>query len=102
MEKVLRTMMPDGSRWDVPVSIIAYNRAQYYAHEFDGDAERSLNEDTLPLFKDDPFEIEDWAANDMDWRDVERFARKVVDTRPVDYQRGWVNGHKEIVDVEEG
>ena len=33
--KVLRVTMPDGSRWDVPCSVIAKNRAEYYANTGD-------------------------------------------------------------------
>jgi len=98
--KALRVEMPDGSRWDVPVMAIARNRAANYADEHDGDVERSLQEDTLPLFQDEPYEIEDWAANDMDWRDVMSVAR-MVKAPSADYQEGWVNGEKEIVEIVE-
>lgn len=96
--KVLRITMPDGSKWDVPVEVIARNRAAYYAdREFAGDVERSLREDTLPLFEDDPFEVEDWAANNMDWADVKdkatRFSPAVCD-----FQEGWITGDKEVVE----
>jgi hypothetical protein len=40
--KYLRATMPDGSRWDVPVDVIAANRASRYASEFDADINRSL------------------------------------------------------------
>jgi hypothetical protein len=94
----LRVTMPNGSRWDVPVMAIARNRATNYASEYDGDAERSLHEDTLPLFDAAPSEISDWAANNMDWSDVASVAVRVPDeARPVDYQEGWVNGAKELV-----
>lgn len=98
--KYLRVTMPDGHRYDVPVAIIARSRAEHYAHEFDGDFERSLNEDTLPLFKEYPNEISDWAANNMNWEDVEESAEMVPllpDEAP-DFQEGWVNGDKEIVE----
>ena len=75
MTKFLRVTMPDGSKWDVPVSVIALDRAKYYAdRDFDGDVEKSLNEDTLPLFKESDFEVKDWAACNMNWSDVESFA----------------------------
>lgn len=97
--KYLRVEMPDGSRWDVPVDVIARSRATYYAHEIDGNVERSLREDTLPLFAEDESEIYDWAANNMNWSDVVSFAERVPDSgRPVDYQEGWCNGEKEIVE----
>lgn len=90
--------MPDGSKWDIPVSVIAEHRANHYKKEFDGNLERSLKEDTIPLFEEDEFEIEDWAANNMDWSDVARFAtRASFVPEEVDYQEGWVNGKKELL-----
>lgn len=95
--KLLRIEMPDGSKWDVPVMIIAKNRAKYYKDEFGGDVEKSLKEDTLPLFIDD-YEIHDWAANNMNWDDVKAFAKKAPDEkREIDFQEGWVNGDYEII-----
>jgi len=46
----LRITMPDGSRWDVPISIIANDRANYYKNEFGDSLQRSLDEDTWPVF----------------------------------------------------
>lgn len=95
--KCLRVTMPDGSKWDVPVHVIARNRATYYAYEFDGDTERSLKEDTLSLFKDD-YHIRDWAANNMNWNEVVKHAIRLHITPEPDYQEGWMNGAQEIVD----
>lgn len=89
--------MPDGSLWDVPVMAIARHRAAYYADEFDGDVERSLKEDTLPLFADDDYQIKDWASNNMDWSDVAEVAWQFSKSK-TDFQEGWVNGRKEIVE----
>jgi hypothetical protein len=96
MEKYLRVNMPDGSKWDVPVSAIANHRAEHYKNEFDGDLQRSLDEDTTPLFEFDHYEIEDWASNNMNWSDVERVATLAV-TGEIDYEKGWVNGGKEVI-----
>lgn len=94
----LHVTMPDGSVWSVPVEIIAKNRAEVYKGEFEGSHRRSLDEDTWPLFEDDPFEITDWAANNMNWEDVAEHATKVEQPdAAVDYQEGWVNGDKDIV-----
>ena len=99
--KYLRVTMPDGSKWDVPVYVIAKNRAEWYAHEFGGDVERSLAEDTLPLFEADAFEIEDWASNNMNWSDVEVYAHKAKPGPEVDYDEGWMNGDKDVVEYGE-
>lgn len=96
----LRVTMPDGKRWDVPVDVIAMDRATHYAKEFGGDVQKSLAGDTMVLFDADAFEIEDWAANNMNWSDVEPFAQPApLPAQPVpDYQEGWLNGAKEIVE----
>lgn len=96
--KYLRVEMPDGSLWDIPVDVIARSHAEHYAHEYGGDIERSLAEGTGPLFESDDYAIEDWAANSMDWADVESVAREAERPGPpVDFQEGWVNGVKAIV-----
>ena len=83
--------MPDGSKWSIPVSVIASDRAAYFAKEFDGDEDRSL-EDTLQLFESAKYEIADWAKGNMDWDDVKDFATLVETSDEVDYQEGWMNG----------
>ena len=99
VERYLRVTFCNGERYDVPVSVIARDRASYYAHEFGGDIERSLKEDTLLLFDGCDYEIEDWAVNNMNWSEVVQYARR-VDTLLMtaeEYQEGWVNGEKEMV-----
>lgn len=95
MSKNLFVTMPDNSVWAVPVAIIAQNRASHYAHEYGGDITKSLLEDTLPFFYADPYEIKDWAANNMNWSDVVEHAR-LISEGETDYDEGWSNGHKEV------
>lgn len=91
--------MPDGSRYMVPTIFIARNRAAHYQSEFGDDIDRSLQEDTIPTFEEDPYEIEDWAANNMNWSDVEEVAELMERPLPaLDFQEGWVNGEKELQD----
>ena len=97
--KMLTIEMPDGSKWGVPVEVIARSRAAHYAHEFGGDVERSMAEDTMPLFESDDYEIEDWAANNMNWSDVEAQAKKLQDAPAPDFQEAWVNGEKAVIEV---
>jgi len=98
--KYLQVEMEDGSKWAVPVYVIARNRAIAYKSEFDDNIELSLESDTMPLFDSDPFEIEDWAVNNMDWKDVEEFAVCISQPEP-DYEEGWTNGPKTIIDESE-
>ena len=96
--KMLTIEMPDGSKWGVPVEVIARNRAAHYAHEFGGDVERSMAEDTMPLFESDDYEVGDWAANNMNWSDVETQAKKLQSVPDPDFQEGWVNGEKSVIE----
>jgi hypothetical protein len=84
----------DGSIWGVPFEIIARNRAEFYASEFDGDVERSLQEDTLPLFLAHPGQIADWATNQMDWSDFDGHQVQLSPPEPVDFKEGWLSGEK--------
>ena len=97
MDKSYVATMPDGSRWAVPVKVIALDRAEFYARrdrEFNGSVERSLEEETIPCFEEDPYCCADWAKGNMNWSDVEGHAVEVEREKvpPVDYQEGWVNG----------
>lgn len=88
--------MPDGSTWHVPVHLIADDRAHYYAEKEDG--EKTYHEEYQFTLENDD-ELIDWATNNMDWADVEKFASLV--SRPkVDYQEGWINGEHEVVEVD--
>ena len=100
--KHLIVTMPDGSEWAVPVAVIARHRAAYYAKEFDGDVERSLAEDTMPLFESDGYEVHDWAANNMRWEMVKEHAHQVKSSAAVDYEEGWCNGVYWLEDRQEG
>jgi hypothetical protein len=99
--KSLRILMPDRSKWDVPLEVIARHRAAYYSNEFDGDVGRSLAEDTWPLFNgaDGDYEAHDWASNNMNWSDVAEHAREAVKPPPMDTEEGWCNGEWEVVDA---
>lgn len=98
MRKTMTIELPDGSKWGVPVMEIAKNRANHYKDEFGNSLERSLNEDTIPLFEGDDHEIEDWAANEMNWSDVKNLAFKVSAGSGPDMQEVWVNGAKAFID----
>jgi hypothetical protein len=94
LPKYLTVRQSDGSVWGVPVEMIARNRAEFYASEFDGDVEQSLQEDTLPLFAENPYQIEDWAVGNMDWDDFDGHQVQLPPPELVDFQRGWVSGEK--------
>ena len=99
MHKLMTVQMPDGSKWGVPIEMIARSRATHYASEFDGDIERSLAEDTLPLFEKSDYAIEDWAKNNMNWSDFDGHQVKVEDAPTPDFQEAWMNGETGYVDA---
>jgi hypothetical protein len=96
LDKKYVVEMEDGSKWAVPVRIIAESRAAYYADADDISVEESLNDDTVPLFESDNYEIHDWAANNMNWKDVAKHAVQISPPN-VDYEDGWVNGAYEVL-----
>lgn len=89
MTKHLRVTMPDGSKWDVPIGIIARSYVGHY-----GEADATLDE-MIDRYNE---ELVDWAENNMGWSDVAGEARQVGAAETVDYQDGWMNGDKEIVE----
>jgi hypothetical protein len=92
LEQHLVVVATDGSKWAVPVIIIANNRAAYYAGEFGDDENRSMTEDTEPLFDAHHSEIEDWARNNMNWADVEIHATRISPPNKPDMNEAWANG----------
>lgn len=88
--------MLDGSKWGVSLDEGLICRAKNYADEFDGDVERSLQEDTLPLLKEDPDEILDWIVGNMNWDDFKTHYL-IEDPPEIDFQDGWMSGEKKIV-----
>ena len=97
--KYLRVKFSDGSVWDIPVFVIAEHRAMYYA-EKEGESpeqEAEILEREIKEAMDDENTLEDWAANNMDWTDVESKAERVVEPS-VDHNEEWTNTEKEIVD----
>lgn len=106
MKKMIRVTMGDGSKWDVPAEVVATSWATYWANKayppafntkarWDEQFEREFS-----YASSDTQDILDWAVRNMDWNDVARHAVRVNPSRPADYQEGWVNGEKEVVEVE--
>lgn len=100
MHKLMTIEFQDGSKWGVPVELIALHRAHHYMSEFDGNLERSLNEDTLPLFESDDYEIHDWAANNMNWKDFDGHQVFLCDAPPIAFEDGWINGKKGFSEID--
>lgn len=97
LDKRYCVTMPDGSVWAVPVRVIAEDHAAYYYKKCEYQSMEMAMQHTIEYFEDD-FEVMDWAKNNMNWVDVEKFAEQVSGPAPVDYQEGWNNGEVEIKD----
>lgn len=101
-EKYLYVTMPDGVEWEIPVSVIAQNRAKYYAdQEGDGGNNEAVYREEYEHTLKNDYEIIDWAENNMDWNDVEPHAKLSVTYDEDEYQEHWTKGRgKRIIEVE--
>lgn len=101
-KKRLMVDMPDGTSWSIPVQVIAEHRARLYSNRIDPErGYRETLEWTLELFGEDDFEITDWAANNMDWDDVEKHATKIEKQNepPPNYVSGWYEAEKTVIET---
>ncbi|ABO60568.1 hypothetical protein LA345_38760 (plasmid) [Burkholderia vietnamiensis] len=97
--KVLQLTALDGSKWNIPVEVIARNCADYYAPiDFGGDADAALS-GILAQFEKDPSEAAEWASNNMNWSDVKERAVCVSGPEPINMEDSWMEGEKRVVDV---
>jgi len=72
-----------------------------YYSAIDGFKEGSPEWDKEYKLSMDDYEIKDWASSNMNWDDVQSIAKKAdlpCDIPEIDYQEGWVNGNKEIIE----
>jgi len=85
----------DGSTWAVPIYTIMMNHAEYVASNNGQDPMVALENESIPFFEEDDYNIEDWAKNNMNWTDVVEHAVQV--TKPtLDYQTEWMNSQVKI------
>ncbi len=96
MKEYLTVRMPDNTVWSIATKVIAENRAAYFANEFGYDIERSLNEDTLPLFENYSEEIWGWASNNMNWKNFEGY-RFIIENSGIDYDKAWAKMEVDLV-----
>lgn len=99
MPKFLQVQMEDGSLWEVPADFIIRDRVSFYA-KIDKFAEGSDEwKEEWEYTSSDDYEIEDWAASNMNWADVRHLAVKLpTPPREIDFQQGWINGPKKVVE----
>lgn len=87
----LRVTFPNGDTFDVPAQAVADSRDAHYADE---------QEDTAGFIRAGslrPYELTDWASNNMDWSDLAPYAVRVEVPPPrVDYEAEWGNAEKMV------
>jgi len=98
-EKCLKVRFANGDLFAIPARIIAENRANYYA-DLDG-YELNSNEWAAEVITalNDEFEIEDWAGNNMDWKDLEPYAQRIDEDVEFDYDDEWPDADIELTDT---
>ncbi len=85
---VLHVTFSNGESWDIDAQVIADSRDSHYAAE---------KEDTIGFIKDgrlDPYDLLDWASNNMNWVDLKAFATKFAEPDGLDYEDEWPNANK--------
>lgn len=94
----------DNELWDIPLSVIAENRARYYAN-LDVPGKTENNWEWKKVFKseydmvmNDAANATNWASGNMDWADVKDYAERVGKVEHDEYGDLWVNAEKFIVE----
>lgn len=89
--------------WEIPAWVIARHRTQYFANKDLEDSGRvlavvNIREEYEYAMSDDD-QLIDWASNNMDWKDVADYARRVNEPTLVDRDAEWTNAEKRIVEI---
>lgn len=92
MKPFLHLTLPNGMVFEIPTQVVADNRAKAMleAHPDEFKNLPEAMEDTVGLFTDDSWNIQDWAANNMNWSDLQNSARMIRFTPPD--MSEWNNG----------
>lgn len=100
--KVIKCNTPNG-QFQIPLKLVAENRADYYAVEVDGNEKGSQEwqEEVDWVMKDD-FEGIDWLINNSNWEDWQDSATKLNDKVKVTDDDFWCSSDDfEIVEAQQ-
>jgi len=88
----------NGEGYNIPASLIAENRAEYYANKFEGDegSYDEIFEKEYEFTLNERLELLDWLSNNMNWCDVENEAER-VEKEEIDKESEFVNAKKEYI-----
>ena len=99
-EKYLLVQFSDRTKWKIPARIIADSRADYFATVDSATGDEDYHDIYKKEFEytlEDNSELEDWAKNNMDWKDVFDWAELVSEEERACYEKEWCNCDCEII-----
>jgi len=107
LTKYIQVKFSDGKRYNILASIIAHERATYYANHDEGEQGveptsewKEVYRTEFDLTLEDNSELLDWASNNMNWSDVEGRAILIPsEPKKVDYEDEWTNAKRKVVNL---
>jgi hypothetical protein len=94
-EKKLMIKFHKGITYEVPAYHIAQARADYYADTDGYEINSQEWLDELNRTLEDEFLLFDWVQNDMDWEDLQLFAKR-IEENDIDLDDEWNEGNHTI------
>uniref|UniRef100_UPI004055E446 hypothetical protein n=1 Tax=Roseivirga sp. TaxID=1964215 RepID=UPI004055E446 len=100
--KVIKCNTPKG-QFQIPLKLVAENRADYYAVEVDGNEKGSQEwQEEVDWVMNDNYEGIDWLLNNTNWEDWQDSAAKLNDKVKVTDDDFWCSSDDfEIVEVQQ-
>jgi len=97
---VVQITFSNGEKYNIPESVIAEDRAEYYANKFEGDegSYDEIFEKEYEFALNDRLELLDWLSNNMNWCDVEHEAER-VEKEDIDKSEEFVNAEKKYIQI---
>lgn len=95
--KWIKVVFSNGEVYKVPATIVAKDRANYYAKNTKDDAKEVYEEELQNTLNDD-FEIIDWAQNNMNWEEVAEHAVRFYDESKIDFHKEWISNELDIIE----
>ena len=100
--KVIKCNTPNG-QFQIPLKLVAENRADYYSVEVDGNEKGSQEwQEEVDWVMEDDFEGIDWLLNNTNWEDWQDSATKLNDKVKVTNDDFWCSSDDfEIVEAQQ-
>lgn len=94
--------LPNKEKFILPMIVVALNHANHFKNKFGMNLDRSLNDNSLPMFANEPHKAKRWLQDNMIWEDIELHVRKINNVIPYhgyDYSYGFLACDINIVRV---